>query len=365
MIFLNVYHASMPYDLRNKISGILFGTAVGDALGLPLEGLSPRRAKRLFPGPLRHRFLLGRGMLSDDTEHTFMVAQALLEEADDPDIFVRNFAWRLRFWFLSLPAGVGLATAKACIKLLLGFSPKRSGVFSAGNGPAMRSAIFGIVLGDKDKRRQFVEAATRITHTDPKALTGALAVAEIAALAASWQFETKPEIAEVVDVLQNIEPKDDTWNRLVGQMNDSWKTGLSVQEFADTLSLQNGVGGYVYQTVPVALYAWLRHYGDFRQTLESVIRCGGDTDTVAAIGGALVGATVGESGIPPEWIAGIRDCPISVRLLKQVAERLTRLVATGESPGCVRYCWPLSIPRNLFFLLIILGHGFRRLAPPY
>ena len=62
-------------NLKQALVGTILGTAVGDAIGLPREGLSPARARRLFGDPpLRHRFLLGRGMISDDTEHTCMVA---------------------------------------------------------------------------------------------------------------------------------------------------------------------------------------------------------------------------------------------------------------------------------------------------
>ena len=68
----------------DRITGLLLGTAVGDSLGLPREGLSGRRAARLYDGPLRQRLVLGRGMLSDDTEHACMTAQALLTAGDDP-----------------------------------------------------------------------------------------------------------------------------------------------------------------------------------------------------------------------------------------------------------------------------------------
>jgi ADP-ribosylglycohydrolase len=60
------------------IIGCILGTAVGDALGLPYEGLSPERATRLFPKRASYHFILGRGMVSDDTEHTCFVAEALL-----------------------------------------------------------------------------------------------------------------------------------------------------------------------------------------------------------------------------------------------------------------------------------------------
>ena len=54
---------------ETAIIGSILGTAVGDALGLPLEGLSRRRGARLIGDPDRHHLILGRGMVSDDTEH--------------------------------------------------------------------------------------------------------------------------------------------------------------------------------------------------------------------------------------------------------------------------------------------------------
>src|SRR6516162_1299842 len=114
----------------SKLAGLILGTAVGDSLGLPREGLSRRRARRLFGGPpFRHQLLLGRGMISDDTEHTCLVGQALLRAPDDAERFGRALAWGLRLWLLGLPAGVGLATLRATVRLWLGFPPSRSGVF--------------------------------------------------------------------------------------------------------------------------------------------------------------------------------------------------------------------------------------------
>src|SRR5271163_2525086 len=170
--------------MSDRFAGILLGTAVGDALGLPAEGLSPARRRRLMPGPWRHRLLFGRGMVSDDTEHTLFVAQSLLRHPDDAAAFQRRLAWHVRWWFAGLPAGIGIATARACVKLWLGFPPHRSGVFSAGNGPAMRSAFIGAYFHDKpDVLQRFVLASTQLTHSDPKAAIGSEAVARIAAWA--------------------------------------------------------------------------------------------------------------------------------------------------------------------------------------
>src|SRR4051812_14858214 len=146
--------------------GAILGTAVGDALGLPYENLSKRRGVRLLGEPDRHRFLCGRGMVSDDTEHTCMVAEALCAAPCDPEAFVPDLARRLRWWLLGLPAGIGLATLRATLRLWLGYGPARSGVFSAGDGPAMRSAVLGAAIDDLALLRRFVEASSRMTHTD-------------------------------------------------------------------------------------------------------------------------------------------------------------------------------------------------------
>ena len=119
--------------------------------------------------PLGHRFFFGHGMLSDDTEQTCMVWQSLLAAPDDPREFARSLAWRLRWWLLGLPAGAGFGTLRALIKLWVGISPDRSGVWSAGNGPAMRVAIIGTCLpADTERLVRFVHASTRLTHTDPR-----------------------------------------------------------------------------------------------------------------------------------------------------------------------------------------------------
>ena len=179
--------------MNDRLAGVLLGTAVGDALGLPAEGLSPSRRRRMMPGPWRHRFLLGRGMISDDTEHALFVAQSLLKHPDNAVAFQRGLAWHLRWWFAGLPAGIGLATARACIKLWLGVPPTRSGVFSAGNGPAMRSALIGAYFqNDPRAIDEFVLASTQLTHTDPRAATAALAVAHLAAWAVQHDASQPP-----------------------------------------------------------------------------------------------------------------------------------------------------------------------------
>lgn len=345
----------------DRLAGLLIGTATGDALGLPAEGLSRDRIQKLWPGDCQHRFVLGRGMLSDDTEHTVFVAQALLANGCDSEAFASSLAWKLRWWLLSIPAGVGFATLRATIKLWMGFPPSRSGVHSAGNGPAMRSAIIGAVFADEpDRIRPFVRASTTLTHTDERALTGALAVAFAAAWATRQEQKSEPDIESLLTTLRELSDKAE-WQAILVKIETALARKFFVPDFAAELGCSRHVSGYVFHTVPVALFAWLRHWGDFRAAIASVIRCGGDTDTVAAICGALAGCSSGEAAIPREWRDGICDWPRSVRVLEDIARHLG-----DRSPKVtVRYFWPGVIPRNFLFLLLVLFHAFRRALPPY
>ena len=357
-------------DRRDRIAGVLLGAVVGDALGLPREGLSPQRAQRIFGEDVRHALVLGRGMVSDDTEQTCLVAQALLVAPDDPEKFARSLAWKLRLWMLGLPAGVGLGTARAIAKLWAGFPPDRSGGRSAGNAPAMRAALLGVCRGDDPRvLREWVRASTRVTHTDLRAERAAFLVA----FAAGYAARTKPGditasvfIPMALDALGDV---DDELRAIAAQMTEHLARDVSTREFAATLGLARGVTGYAYHTVPVALYGWLSHPGDFRAVVTDVIRLGGDADTTGAIAGGICGAGVGASGIPAEWIDGIWEWPRSVAWMNGLADRVARRfpddgtsdVSVGEMP----LAWPAVLPRNLLFLGIVLAHGFRRLLPPY
>lgn len=351
---------------RDRVRGMLIGTAVADALGLPMEGLSRTRAARMFPGPLRHRLILGRGMVSDDTDHAVLVANALIAHPDDPEAYARSLAWGLRGWLLSFPAGIGWATLRAIFRLWIGFGPDKSGVASAGNGPAMRSAPVGVCFAeDPEAMARFLSQTVRITHTDSRAEIGAAA----AARAAAWGFQNGPErppgAGELRRILTGGAAVSPEWSQAVDRLTDALAAGDSAAGLADALGQDDGVSGYVIPTVAVAVFAWRRHYGDFRATVAEVVACGGDTDTVAAIAGAMAGATAGERGIPPEWIAGLAEWPRSAAALRRIADRLDTVRQTGSPGAPVRMFGPALFARNIVFLIIVLFHGFRRLFPPY
>lgn len=353
-------NGSTPTRLA-QVRGCVVGTAIGDALGLPYENLSPQRAAKMLGPPERHRFLFGRGLASDDTEHTCLITQALIASAGDEAAFVRDFARRLRHWLLGLPAGLGRATLLSCLRLWFGWPTERSGVFSAGNAPAMRVAVLGIIIEDPAQLARLVRISSRITHTDPKAEWAALAVA-----LAAWTA-TRNLAAEVF--LQQLDKRFPTEAEelleLIRSAFRSSQAGASTPEFAASRGWTHGVSGYCYQSVPVALHAWLRFPADYRSAVIDAISCGGDADTIAAITGGLVGIRAGRSGIPTSWERGYADWPRTLDWMERLAAQLDEDFTKHAAQSPLSLPAYQLLPRNLLFLGLVLTHGFRRLGPPY
>lgn len=460
---------------REAVEGVLLGTAVGDALGLPYENVSPGRAAMLLGPPDRYRFLFGRGMISDDTEHACLVAAALAASACDPVGFERELARGLRWWLVGLPAGLGWATLRACLRLWCGFSPACSGVPSAGNGPAMRSAVLGAAIGDLAQLAETVRRSTRITHTDPRAEVGAQAVALAACIACRTSGDPRPafeaalerlfstvpgretvavpskfsdsqtgsaapnlaaiaapernpstagektvalsesespaaeprdsasaEPAATVDALAESSPPSPTvalrstdsastsagsiaarsaavrqfatkenfpaiedFRTRFAAVLRSLDAGETTPEFARGFCRGAGVSGYIFETVPVALHAWLRHPEDYSSGVSGAIFAGGDADTTAAIVGGLIGARTGPAGIPEKLVAGLFEPGRPPSYFRRLAEAVSEAQTTGRPtvpPGIsLANLWP----RNLLFLAIVVCHALRRLLPPY
>ncbi|MEO1526642.1 MAG: ADP-ribosylglycohydrolase family protein [Planctomycetota bacterium] len=343
--------------------GCMLGTAVGDAIGLPYEGVSRRRIPRLLGPPDRHRLIFGRGMISDDTEHTCLVAQSLVVSGSDVDAFERDFARRLRWWFASLPAGIGRATLRSCLRLWMGTAPKRSGVFSAGNGPAMRSAILGVYFDDVRLMAEFVRVSTRVTHSDPRAEHGAMAVALAAHIGCRDEIVDGRVFLERLAALVGDQGSEliDLLQRVLRSVSE----GQPTDTFTMNSGMERGVSGYTYHTVPVVIHAWLTNPRDYRAAVSSVIECGGDTDTTAAIVGGIIGASTGESGIPSDWVNGIIEWPRSVHWMRRLSEQLNASRSSRVASPLVSTSYLASLVRNIGFFVIVLVHGFRRLFPPF
>ncbi len=351
--------------LLQSINGALFGCMTGDSIGLPYEGISFKRQSKLFKNIAKHNFFMGKGVISDDTEHLLLTAYALGKAGGNEEEFEKELKKGLKEWFLTLPFGIGMATLKSCIKLLIGISSKKSGVFSAGNGPAMRSSIIGICYGqDKEKMIKLNRVSTRITHTDEKAEIGALSVA-VASYLSSLKQETiigRDFMQELKSILKEF--NDEEFMKIIEEVILSIDNGESTKEFIIKKGWKNGVSGYIYQTVPAVIHCWLRNQTDYEKGIIEIIECGGDTDTTAAILGSIIGAKTGADVIPYKWKKNIVSFPYTAKYIEKLSNEVENGVKNGEFK-IKKPLFLLATIRNLLLYPLILGHGFRRLLPPY
>lgn len=363
----------MTLELPNtveRVVGLILGTALGDALGLPFEGLKARQVQRLLQRRRERGFVFRRLMVSDDTDHTIFVASALLRHPDSADSFVRDFAWSLRWWLLTIPVGIGGATLRSICRLWCGYSPQQSGVYSAGNGPAMRAAIVGAFFcRDDDQAEQYLKVMTTLSHLDPRALIGARAVSRVAAWILRDRPTERPQFAEFRDILLSAGSDNREWVETVELMERLSADSSSVSDLAIAMGLGAGVSGYVFHTVPVAIYSWWRNFRDFDKTVWDVIECGGDTDTVAAIAGALAGAVVGENGLPSRDLLRIWDWPrgiVRIRRIGNMLACLMELPPTEQARDRIRiganYLWWLYPIRSLVMIVAVYLHLLGRLG---
>lgn len=331
---------SVPLE---RVRGCLWGVAVGDALGLPMEGLAPTTITRRF-GALDRFHLVGRtGFVSDDTEQTALIAQALSESVDD-DRVVARFRRHLRWWFARLPFGIGLATLRSSLKLWLGLS--RSGVSSGGNGAAMRATIIGVVITDADHRRSLGRRLAEVTHTHPLAVEAALYVAEVAALAA--RTSSSANRVELVLSASAVVTEPG--------LKDAITRAMEVPANPHEAGAQLGTTGFSLHSVGLCTWAFV-HGATLHDALRLVIRAGGDTDTHGAIVGGWCGALFGDAAIPSALVASLARGPFGARHLDGLAHAL--------SSGAPAPSWSATaaLLRNLALYPVVLAHGLRRLIP--
>jgi len=335
-----------------NLEKVIIGTALGDTLGLPMEGMKPSKIAKLgWTESLRQRFFFGKGMWSDDTDHTLHLIDALTLSDGDPERFRKAFSKRLIFWLSTLPPGVGLATLKSIIKQLLGF--RKTGIFSAGNGPAMRAAVVGAIYPDDEKKRKTITRIhTELTHSDPKALEAAEIVAEIAATFARGEINLSLD-----EFTKEHSPE---WKQLIKAAQEAVAQKSTIDDVLRSMKIrpEKGVSGYSYHTVPAVVYVGIKNDWDFQRTVAETIALGGDADSTAAIVGALC-ALHPNAEIPLEW-QDFSEFPISLENIKKVCRKLEK----KESALFVNTSlWVLYLTRNFTQLIIIFGHLATRLFP--
>lgn len=296
------------------MSNVLLGTAVGDALGVPFETKLANYEPlvtwdgKTFLGSEHHK--LQPGQYSDDTQMSLMVAESLIENAGfNPE----DLAKRYVDWMVSKRArGWGKTTLMAVQNLINGKSYKESGVpGSYGNGTAMRAAPFGIYFRDNlSALIENVKVDSAITHASEEAEAGALAISMAAAMAVNG--DTEDLLTRIWRVLPESKLKGIIYSldSLVDSPYITPEQALRVV----------GTKGDVRQTVPAALYCFLK-FDNYQDAVVASIKAGGDTDTTAAIVGALMGAKFGMRGIDSNLAVQVEEYNRLVELDSQLYSR--------------------------------------------
>lgn len=305
--------------LRDKFKGAVLGCFLGDAFGSGFEGMDPDKA-RFHIGNLSKTFTR---RYTDDTDMTLALAESVIQHGRiDPEDIAKQFSL-----FCDLTRGYAAGTITAIRALRAGLKWHRVAriVFengSFGNGAAMRVSPVGLFYHhDMDALQEAAVKQANITHVHPLGQWGAVMQACFVGLAVNQSpkepFKGEAVIVQLRDVLwRGPVEYVKVLNKIEGMLSQGKR--LSAREIVQ--SLGNGVEAQF--SVPSACYIAVTHSPDFCDAVQAAISLGGDTDTIAGMVGAIVGAHVGERSLPAEWIGQLEEGPRGCSFARRLADRL-------------------------------------------
>jgi ADP-ribosyl-[dinitrogen reductase] hydrolase len=331
---------------RDRAVGVVVASAAADGLGAPHEfgpALADDVELTMTGGG---SFSWAPGEWTDDTQQALAVLLPLAEGGDGDRLDA--IAGRLRAWFDSGPNDVGNQT-----RAVFSIARRNGGDLTAaaaeyqagrpddaGNGSLMRTGPVGLIgNGDPEAVVRTAAAVSAFTHPHPDAVDACVLWSTAIARAMELPTGSPPDwVALVADGLTHLDP----------QRRPVWEERLEAcrttppGEFTPNgwvvAALQAALAS-IAQTTPPPDQPPCTH---LRLAIERAVRLGGDTDTVAAIAGSLLGAYWGATAVPQHWrrklhgrVTYIRDEP-AVRLAD--LDRASRLAANNGQPD--QHGWP-------------------------
>jgi poly(ADP-ribose) glycohydrolase ARH3 len=277
-----------------SFEGCMLGCAIGDSLGAEYEGTDQ---VDLRPSHFS-------GLWTDDTHMMIGVAESLIEcngfnGHHMAMTFVRNYdqePWR---GYASGPPIVfkwiksGVPWNEASRKLF-------SGVGSFGNGAAMRIAPVGLFYHDEpEELRRVACESSEITHAHELGKEGAAILAYTISLAVNatlFSSRKKTNLYELLEELRSFTSNRQYLQKLskVEELIDEGSKAKVVKELGNSVEAIN--------SVPTAIYSFLRNINEFNGAVLYAISLGGDTDTIGAMTGAISGAFLGIHSLQQVWI---------------------------------------------------------------
>lgn len=318
-------------QLITKFSGCLLGVVCGDALGAPVEGLPAEQIHRQFgriaglrPGSD------GKACYTDDTQMTLALARSLVRCAGRVDPTDCAAACATAF---DPQRGYGRSAMTVLQALREGVSWRKTGELlfpggSYGNGAAMRIAPIGLLYGTVPPAvlRQAVKAAVSATHVHPEAVEGAVLLARAIGRARDLEPKAAGTLVQIVPELQRL-CRHAALAQRMNLVEELLRQRVSVEESQRQL----GSGVRTLESVPFAIFLSLRHAADPLAGLLAAANAGGDTDTVAAMAGAVLGALHGAAVFPGAWLDMLERGEEGLEGLLEAADGLYRLFSHWRS----------------------------------
>lgn len=316
---------------HDRAQGALLGAAIGDALGRPVEGLTPKEIRERHGEIREFRLPASRqdprvGSYGGDTKLMVQTARALLEaEQTHPAAFAARLIRGIRS-----RRNVANAAVEAVVRMADGRPWHRAGMPSAGDGATVRATAVGLRHAtDLEALRSAGARNTVVTHADRLAVAAGIVHAYAVARLARTDAATLDPVSfldELADVLGSdfadvggIERRAD---RDFGQVRLADRIreigGLLDVPWTEAMAhIHNGA--YVLEALPAAIWFFLANRNDPAEAIVRAANAGFDADTVAALTGALAGALHGASSLP----AHLRD---EVEASKRIGDLGCRLV---------------------------------------
>ncbi len=310
----------------DRALGALYGLAIGDALGMPTQELSRAEAQRILgpipgfrPGPPENPISRGlpAGSVTDDTLQALLIGRLLVDGGGK--IEPLRLAHELLEWEREMAAGgkaelLGPSTKRALKAVAAGADPATTGGSGVTNGAAMRIAPVGIATPPTpvDRLVEAVTGAGQVTHETGLANAGAAAVAMVISCGvagASFDAALGPAVnaASLAAGFGQGFNEDRMAALILRAVSLTRGEDANPARALDALVEEIGTGVAIEQSVPAAFgvaslapdHAW--------SACAMAAGLGGDTDTIAAIAGAMVGACTGLSALPADAVATIRS----------------------------------------------------------
>jgi ADP-ribosylglycohydrolase len=313
--------------IAQRIHGIIYGLAIGDALGKGAEFFAKDKVQQMYPhgltdySQIQRQSLWQQGEWTDDTAQMLCILDSLIEKGcvDSLDI-----ARRFRQWAETDGRGIGQLTFKVIFSSEFLADPhsaakywwEKSKKASAPNGAVMRTAVIGIwdYLDSARVSRQ-AETVCRITHADQRCVASCVAVS--VAIACILRGQSIPNAIKRAEQFAEVYTPD------VKSFLQLAQNGT----IADLCLGEVKMIGYTYKAMSAGFWA-LNHARSFEDGLINIVNEGGDADTNGAVAGALLGAMFGFAAIPHRLVTGL----LHEDLLKSRIVKLTDLVLNAQ-PG--------------------------------